>query len=393
MLDYFIKNNESICYGCRACVQVCSANALSMKQNADGFFYPVLDETKCVNCHLCEKVCPEMNPPDGEIPLDAYAVQNRSKHILLQSSSGGMFRLLADHIIEAGGYVTGCVWNENNRPVLSVVKEKTDLESMQGSKYLSSSTENTYTKVKSLLDNEQIVLFSGSPCQCAGLLKFLRKPYENLITLDFLCHGMPSQKVFDSFITFLKEKYGEKIENFEFRDKSLKGWGHVETFDVKSKKKYTVGMNSSYLFGFLNGYFNRYSCYSCKFRGKERVSDFTMSDYWGVEKHHNEFDIKLGVSALTVNTVKAQNILMALSDRAILIPTRIEWIAEENPSLLHKHDEEIPRLRKTIFQEIDRDGWKKVEKRYLRCSGYVMKKMWYAIPIPIQNRIKKLIKN
>ena len=392
MLDYIIKNNENICCGCRACVQVCPTNALLMKQNEEGFFYPILDETKCVNCHLCGKVCPEMNPPDRQVPLEVYAVQNKDKHILLRSSSGGVFRLLADYIIEAGGYVTGCVWNENNRPVLSVVKEKIDLESMQGSKYLSSSTENIFTKVKSLLNAGQKVLFIGSPCQCAGLLKFLRKPYENLITLDFLCHGMPSQKVFDSFLAFLKEKYGEKIENFEFRDKSLRGWGLVESFNVKSKKTYTVGMSSSYLFGFLNGYFNRYSCYSCEFRGKERVSDFTMSDYWGVDKYHNEFDIRLGVSALTVNTTKAQNILMNLSDRAILIPSRIEWIAEKNPSLLHKYDEEIPTLRKTIFQEIDRDGWKKVEKRHLRCPRYAMKKMWYAIPMPIQDRIKKLIK-
>ena len=264
------------------------------------------------------------------------------------------------------------------------------LRPMQGSKYLSSSTEHTYSQTKKLLDAGRMVLFTGTPCQCAGLLNFLRKPYDNLLTMDFLCHGVPSQMAFDSYRKSLKSL----AEDYRFRDKGKHGWGHTSSYLTKSGKKriYSEGSINSYDYGFLNGYLSRYSCYTCKFRGRIRATDYTVCDFWGYQRFYDEIETYSGVSAFQVNTQKGKEFMTRFEQNARYHIAKREDVAVENPAILHSHKENVPELRKTIYQQIQTDGWAVVEKKYLRCKHFYLKKLWYALPDGVTRKIKKMAK-
>lgn len=391
MISYMTSNDPSTCCGCTACVHICTQEAIHMETNREGFLYPAVDNIKCTNCGMCNKVCPVEHVPLPTGPNSIYAVINRDEEALKRSSSGGAFRLLADWVIAQNGCVIGCVWDEQNRPILKPAEKKEDLYAMQGSKYLSSNPGDVFPEILRRLNNGQIVLFTGAPCQNAGLLNYLRKPYDNLLTVDFLCHGMPSQKAFDAYVNMLEQKYHGKVRQFQFRDKSIRGWALAESFVINEKKMFNIGLTSPYDYGFLNGYFNRYSCYSCPFRGK-CFTDFTISDYWGVGKYHPDIEAEKGVSAVSVNTGKGETLFNRLTSRCSARTTQAEWVAKENPSLLHDGSEEAPALRREIYRMIERDGWKRVEKKYLRCKHYALKKLWYSLPKDAAKRIKRLLK-
>lgn len=396
MIRYVLNNDESLCCGCRACQHACPVGAISMAPNGEGFLYPVVDRDRCVGCGLCSRVCPMEHRPAGEPVRAVYAVQHRDAAILKASSSGGVFRMLADQVLRGGGCVAGCKWDGENRPVLAVAEREEELGPMQGSKYLSSDTGSVYTQVKQRLENGQTVLFTGAPCQCAGLLNYLKKPYDNLITADFLCHGMPSQQIFDAYVSALEERYGAKGYDFRFRDKEARGWGMAMSFryrkNGKEKKVCNIGWTDPYQNGFIHGYFNRYSCYACPFRGDQRFTDLTFCDYWGVERHHPLIPREKGVSAVSVNSEKGARLQAALSRTGDWTPTDPAAAAEENPSLLHQTVEKIPPLRRTIYDSIRREGWETVAKKHLRTSHSWLKKLWYRLPRDLTGKLKNLIK-
>lgn len=414
MLPYFRNKDEKLCCGCRACEQICPKQAISMQSNREAFLYPDLQETLCVNCGLCEDVCPMINRPEGKRFSATYAVQHKDEDILKLSSSGGVFRLLSDEVIRNGGYVVGCVWNEYYQPVLRIANSLNELIPMQGSKYLSSDTNSVYSQVKCLLEKCEMVFFTGTPCQCAGLLNFLRKPYSNLLTADFLCHGVPSQLAFDSYLDDLERKhritnpYSEGqpaddlvkskskirgITSYYFRDKEKRGWGHVSSYTWmqggKRKKRSAVGMSDPYDFGFLNGYFNRYSCYTCPFKGEKRFTDFTFCDYWGVERYH-ELETRKGVSAVTINSKRGEDFVTQLKDKALWKLTNAAYVAVDNPSLLYESSEGIPAIRSSIYEMIQRKGWKWVQRKYLYPKNRLIKLIWYGLPISVTDGIKKI---
>lgn len=391
MIFYATTHDPSACCGCTACVQVCSYKAIRMEPDEEGFMYPVLNQSKCVHCGLCSRVCPAENPPDSVKMQALFAVMNRNEEVLKRSSSGGVFGLLADYVLGLNGCVIGCVWDEHNRPILKIAEKIDEFLPMQGSKYLSSDPNNVFAEVRRRLMKGQTVLFTGSPCQNAGLLKFLRKSYDKLITVDFLCHGMPSQKAFDAYIANLEKRYHGKVENFQFRDKTMRGWGLAESFIVRNRKKYSIGQTSPYIYGFIRGYFNRYSCYVCPFRGK-RFTDFTIADYWGVTQYHAAFDAEKGVSAVSVNTEKAVELFSLLKDRCKAESTKAEWVAVENAAILHDNPETVPSLRKQIYPMLERNGWKCVERRYLKCRHRLLKRMWYMLPKEYSKAAKRLLK-
>lgn len=403
MLTYIQTKDESKCCGCRACEQACPKDAIIMAKNHEGFLYPQLNEKLCVNCGICEKVCPVMQSPDKQKIRSIFAVQHKDNEILKKSSSGGAFRLLADHVIENGGCVAGCVWDENYNPVFSIAKTIPELLPMQGSKYLSSNTLNVYSEIEKELKNGKTVLFTGAPCQCAGLLKYLRKPYENLITADFLCHGMPSQEIFDYYLDSIEKKHGisksngRALHSYSFRDKEKRGWGLVTSYTYQKngniQKRYNVGLTDSYDYGFLSGYFNRYSCYSCPFRGSDRFTDFTFCDYWGIEKFiPDKLDYSKGCSALSVNSSAAEMILEQLKGKAIIEETQVEYVARDNSTLVHTEKENIPALRREMYNLLRNNSWKTIAKKHLRPKKYMIKRVWYSIPVDLAKKIKKVIK-
>lgn len=389
MLKFLAEQDESKCCGCGACKEICPKKAISMKPNKEGFMYPTIDAEKCVDCKLCEIVCPEMTAPLKTEPLEIYALQSKNKAELFESSSGGAFRLVADSVINKGGYVVGCVWNDNMQPVLTITNTLDGLRPMQGSKYLFSSTEHTYNQTKNLLDEGKLVLFTGTPCQCAGLLNFLRKSYENLLTMDFLCHGVPSQMAFNAYRMHCEKTYRkQKMSDYKCRDKSAHGWAMSESYYINGKKHKAHGMTSTYLYGFASGYFNRYSCYTCEFRGLKRFTDYTVCDYWG---YHQELNAHEGVSAFQVNTPKGIKFMQSFIENAFIHTAGREDVAEENPAILHSHNEKIPKLRENIYTLINQNGWENTEKKYLRCKHFYLKKAWYALPDWLTSGLKRVL--
>lgn len=396
MNRYLTSGDPSHCCGCRACEQACPTKAITILPNEEGFLYPVVEQSRCVDCGLCGKVCPVEHRPEGREIAAVYGVQHRDEAILKGSSSGGVFRLLADHVIGEGGCVVGCKWGDGNRPVLAVAESVQELLPMQGSKYLSSDTNTVYSQVKQRLEAGQRVLFTGAPCQCAGLLNYLRKPYENLITADFLCHGMPSQQIFDAYIDDLENRLGTKVYDIHFRDKSVRGWGMAFSYRYqkggREKKICNVGWTDPYLHGFIQGYFYRYSCYECPFRGGSRFTDLTFCDYWGVEKKHPSLPSHKGVSAVSVNSQKGAALWGALAEQAHWIATEKSYVAADNPSLTEDAKETIPPIRQQIYGMVRRDGWRRVARKHLRVKFRPIKKLWYRIPRGLSVKIKGVLR-
>ncbi len=416
MLNYLKTKDDAQCCGCRACEQICPKNALTMQKNGEGFLYPTLKDALCVNCGLCEKACPVMNRPEGDRIQAVYAIQHKDEKILNDSSSGGAFRLLADEMIRRGGSVVGCVWDERYQPTLRVAHSLDELPSMQGSKYLSSDTKAVFGEIKELLESGKEVLFTGTPCQCAGLLTYLRKPCEKLLTADFICHGVPSQFVFDCYLDAIESRHGisvgskkdanislsppthqyRGITSYKFRDKEKRGWGLVSAYTWlhknKERKHFAVGMTDPYIYGFLNGYFNRYICYSCPFRGANRFTDFTFCDYWGFGAHHNELDANKGVSAIAINSEKGKQYYQFVKNKIFSVKTEAEWVAKRNPSLISPEQERIPLIRKGIYAEIKKIGWNTVAKKHLYCKRRALKQICYAMPNGFTKAIRSLLK-
>lgn len=307
------------CCGCGACAHICPKGAIDMKQDENGFLYPAVDEEKCVACGLCVKTCAfqARTTPTSEQEVYAAAAEDADR---AQSASGGMFASLAQAVIEDGGAVYGCALEyEDNQlwPRHVCVTEIRDLIRLKGSKYVQSDLENTYPDVRRRLDAGQTVLFSGTPCQVAGLKGYLPRDYENLFTIDLVCHGVPSGKMFRDYIAFEEQQLGAKITSFRFRDKST-GWKLHGAMTLDSGETvYFEPEESSYYQMFLNSYTYRENCYQCPYASHHRPGDVTIGDYWCIELVHPELLAKnggpleheKGVSCLIVNGEKGRMLL------------------------------------------------------------------------------------
>lgn len=299
-----ILDNMESCYGCSACCNVCPTGAVRMKENAEGFMEPAIDAEKCVACGKCRQVCPAVNfryPNDPE--PDIYALSAEEK-LLYDSSSGGIFTLLAEHVLKAGGYVAGAAFDDKFCVNHIIIHNMKELDALRRSKYLQSSTGDTFQRVKGLLEEEKYVLYSGCPCQIAGLLRFLGKGYEKLYTVDVLCHGVPSPKLFQEH---LRNSYGgtEKIEDVEFR--SREGWGTLLRVKLKNGEAKTSYIDKSvYLQSFLRDINLRASCFQCQYSRLPRQGDITIGDLWAAGEMKLSFEYKKGVSAVLLNNEKGR---------------------------------------------------------------------------------------
>ena len=381
--------DKSLCCGCRACENICVINAITMQEDDEGFLYPAINSLTCVNCGQCRTVCPIVSRPLLNNVGDVYALQYKDNDKLINSSSGGVFIGITEKFIDQNGVVFGCVLDENNKAVIIETKEKNTVQMMQGSKYVSSDTKRTYTRVKELLEKGEMVFYSGAPCQIAGLKKFLKKDYCNLFTMDFLCHGMPARNIFGENIKFLEKKYNGSITNYRFRDKSLKGWGHVSSFYVNNKKKYEPGQLNAYFYGFIKKYLNRYSCYACSFRGQKRVADITVGDFWGY--FDENIDVSKGVSFVSLNTDNGKQIFdRFIADDFKVNKSDVYRVAEMNSSILYEEKDQIPDIRRKIYKDLKEKGYKKVREMYLIPKNYFIKKIINTLPSGVRDRIVSL---
>lgn len=304
--------NKSKCSGCHACINSCPKKCISMQPDDEGFLYPVVDKDKCINCGLCKKVCHVLNPLENNNSPDAYACYNLNEDIRISSSSGGIFTLIAEWIIEQGGVVFGASFDDNLVVKHFCIDNKEDLYKLRGSKYVQSVIGNTYSQVKEILKNGRSVLFTGTPCQISGLMLFLGKSYDNLYTQDIICHGVPSPKVWELYL-----RYQERLLNSEvnkeifpsFRSKEH-GWLNFSVeMHFKSDVEYCVPHdNDSFMKAFLTNLSLRPSCYKCKCKGVHRNSDITLADFWGVNRLMPDMFDNKGTSLVLTNTEKGRRL-------------------------------------------------------------------------------------
>lgn len=298
---------KSECCGCSSCVNICPVEAVSMEWDEEGFWYPKVDEDRCINCGKCQKHCPAIqvkyvNNSDPE----CYAMMAEDE-VRSQSSSGGMFTLLADYVFDKGGYVCGAAYGENFSVEHILVKTREELPKLRYSKYVQSDTKHVYQEVQDALKQEIPVLFSGCPCQIAGLNAFLGKEYENLYTVDLICHGVPSPKTFEKY---LKDNYqGKPIREINFRDKRSFGWStHMNIyFEDGSTHLERCGIDSYYK-AFLPCLGMRPSCAECKYTALPRQADISIGDFWGIGKYKPELADNKGTSLVLVNSSKGQKV-------------------------------------------------------------------------------------
>ena len=304
------------CVGCGACANACPKSCLNMVADKCGFLHPEIQKDNCINCGACEKVCPVINKNSkGKEPIQAYAIYAKKDNVRISSSSGGLFYTMAKYIIDNGGIVYGAAFDENLYLSHRGVDSVENLYLLQGSKYVQSDTKLCFIEIKKHLATNKPVLFCGTPCQVEGLLCYLKKPYDNLFTLDFICHGVPSPKAWQEYIKHQEKAFSSKVCSVSFRDKS-NGWiSFSSKLKFADKTEYlSVHHKDAYMKAFLQNISLRKSCYNCKFKSKNRNSDITMGDLWGIKNILPHITDDKGVSVAFVQSEKGKYLLGQVKD-------------------------------------------------------------------------------
>lgn len=384
--------DKSKCCGCTACISVCPKQCISMKEDSEGFLYPAVDMKQCINCGLCEQVCPMLHVNQNRKPLVVYAAKNPNELIRLQSSSGGMFTLLAEAVIDKGGVVFGARFNKNWEVVHDYTDNKEGLSVFRGSKYVQSKVGGCYKQVKRFLDMGREVMFTGTPCQIAGLKNYLRKDYENLLAVDVICHGVPSPKIWRIYLdeilarkggtnSVLSHPIGEKMEinAIDFRSKST-GWNKysfaLTLSEAKAEgEKNTVLLSSvftenPFMNAFLCNLSLRLSCYNCLAKAGKSGSDITIADFWGVEEILPNFNDNKGCSVMLAYTNKGEKLCFDLPYDKYIIS--YENVLCKNPHLENSAVRHIN--REFFFYKINKE--KQIEHTLEYCfSSLFLKRM------------------
>lgn len=337
-----IKDKKDCC-GCWACKDICPVQCITMIEDEEGFRYPTVDKDKCINCHMCEKVCPIINvKPQKEKPQQGYVLQNKDDNVLAESTSGGAFTAIAKYVLSKGGVVFGAALNENNEAKHIYVESEDELWRFRNSKYVQSLIGDTYIQARKFLKEGKLVCFSGTPCQMEGLMRFLRKPYENLIAVDVVCRAVPSPKVLRKYLELQQKSYGKPLEHLKFRDKQFYGYKYSNMSFTSNKGTYHEGIDTDpWLRSFFSGINVRPSCYTCKFKKRYRVTDITMWDCFEPSKFDKSMDNDKGLTRIIAHSEKGVRLMDAIGDYAYIKaiePDRLlrgvkEFVtpADENP--------------------------------------------------------------
>lgn len=387
--------DASRCTGCGACAKACPKQAIVFQDDHEGFPTPVILQDQCVECGLCNKVCPAINMPQTHEIQQAYAVQILDKEALKDSTSGGVFTVLSREVFRRGGVVYGCVWDENYNAVIRCAHNEEEMKPMRGSKYVWSWAGDTYPEIKQQLETGQTVMFTGLPCQVAGLRNYLRRDYENLFTLDFLCSGTPSPMAFQKYLdTICKPGMKRSELNLKFRDKDPYGVGVHITFKGRRAKKTSDSLRNPYYYSFYTLLVDRQSCYVCPYGTEQRVADLTMGDYWGIANYHKEMDIPAGVSAVMVNTPNGKKLWEAVQSQIQAINTQPQCIAKANNLSMvgAEKSRHKPEKRDAFLADVKINGWKHAERKYLMTKTRFIQRIKRRIPAEYLRLIKKLMR-
>ena len=346
------------CTGCTACYNICPHNAIQMVADSEGFKFPKIDGEKCTDCGLCKKVC---IPSNGYIkqPFEQIVYGAKAKNLSerKQSQSGGAFYVLAKYVLNQGGVIYGALIDSAFVVRHARATTKEDAKVFRGSKYVQSDLGDIFAQVKEDLKTGLLVLFSGTPCQVAGLKSFLRKDYENLILIDLICHGVPSPMVWADYIQWQQKRINRPITQAEFRDRALPWGKSAEAVYIKGKKK----RFDIYARLFYSRNTHRKSCYNCSFANTETVSDITIGEYWGIENVKPEFKDEYGVSAILINSETGKRVWDNVREEFECFECNIQDVVACNPNLVKTREQ--PTTRAEFWQDYEK-GFAFIAKKY-----------------------------
>lgn len=354
------------CTGCMACKNACPRNIIQLiEDEKTGFLYPEINKEYCINCGICKRVCPVENKLEENLnEIEVYACKNKDEKIRLQSSSGGIFSLMASYILDNNGVVFGVKFNDKFEVEHDYTESKEGLEKFRCSKYLQSKIGNSYKKVKKFLEKDRLVLFTGTPCQVEGLLSYLGKDYDKLYTQDMICHGVPSPKVWRKYLEYKNKIHKELPEEINFRDKKVEGWTKFRlNFKYRNFEENENLRENFYMKMFLENFDLRDTCYNCNFKKEKRKSDITVADFWGINKVRPEMNDEKGTSAILINTPKGKNLFNNIKENLEYTKEKMEDIKRYNSALIKS----VPynQRRDEFFADINKKEFEEVIKKYL----------------------------
>lgn len=342
---------KNICTGCGACAAGCPLNCIEVLADREGFSYPVIDAVRCVKCGKCKSVCPVLNQIEGSSEPQAYGAKTEDDNVRKNSSSGGVFPVLASYVLENGGAVCGAAYTEDFTVEHRIIEKQEDIFLLQGAKYTQSRAEHLFPEIRRLLKANRRVLFVGTPCQVAGLKSYLGKDYDKLILVDMICHGVPSPLVWQKYLAYRIKKDVEnaRIIAVNQRDK-VSGWSKYQyslRIDYSNGKSYYVPQSEDpYMRGFVNNLYLRPSCAQCQFKGSNRCSDFTLGDFWGIWEQYPEFDDNKGTSLVMVNTGKGTCYWENVKGEMDVIAVDVRAALRQNPSA---YNSSAPHPKRNVF--------------------------------------------
>lgn len=381
-----------LCSGCGACANGCGRNAIALKADEKGFLHPVIDGGLCVDCGRCKAICPVVNPPEPDDRFENYglAAFSADEGLRTAASSGGLFPLLANSVLSEGGVVYGVAFDEDWKKVRHIrVTAPTELPRLFGAKYLQSETGSTFCQVRQDLVAGKRVLFAGTPCQTAGLKAYLGRDWTELLLVDVICHGTPSQRVWAAYLTELEARYGARAENVSFRDKRG-GWKDYRLSVRFSNGEEYLGRQvaDAYLRGFISDLFLRESCHQCRFKGERIQSDLTLGDFWGIDHVLPEMNDELGISLVIIRSDRGEAALKACSDRLRTQRIDLRQAVSHNPAAVRSSG--MHKERETFFRQLDNTSVSCLVERFRPLSG--KERLRLLIPANVKRTLKRLLR-
>lgn len=398
------------CCGCGTCAAACPKHAITMAADSAGFLFPQIDERLCVLCGMCKNVCAFQQENTPYTPLAAYALARKDTDARKLSASGGAFSVFAEQTLSNGGVVFGAAWNLEDMVLVLRHRMATsldDLAPLRGSKYVQSDLGDTFIQARRQLESGKKVLYSGTPCQIAALKSFLKKDYDNLLTVDLVCHGVPNVQMFQGYLKVLEKQFHGKIIDFNFRFKN-EDWGEDALICFLNSRgerqsKIIPRYESSYYDYFFQNLILRDSCHNCSYAGKQHPADLTVADFWGLTDEHpeiaeiwKELDINSGISALIVNTKKGEKFFSECVDEFNWISSTFEKVSKQNPQLVHpskpgpNREKLLELYRKKGFRAVDDGYWR--NKRNVAYCNWAKYHLHHDIPEPIRKFAKKILR-
>lgn len=380
--------DKSKCCGCSACVNVCPKKCISMVFDDKGFLYPLVDESECVKCDLCDKICPILNLKSNIKEKSAYAAYNKNDETRKVSSSGGIFGCIADEILNKKGVVFGAAYSEDFKSIKHIgIERKEDLSKLYGSKYLQSEIGDSYRSAEEYLKAGREVLFVGTSCQISGLKSYLNKDYENLLTVDVICHGTPSPLIWSEYVADKENEFQSKIIAAEFRNKRF-GWNKsvLLLLFADGAEYCELGSKDKYIKGFLTNLYLRESCYKCVCKCVNVLSDISLGDFWEIESVLPNFSDNKGVSAIILNTDKGREFFDYIRCNLIIKSVAYNDVLKGNPALVNPNSK--PSKSDKFWQVYRTEG---LQKAYKKCLKVSFARKCYRFVRLVGSKIKRTI--